>query len=257
MTPIPIDRPVRVGVSCGTQMQETAFGHGPTVSLNMRYTIAVARAGGLPVVLVPTEADPTWLVAGIDALVLTGGGDLDPSHYGEEPADEVYGVDPERDRFEFALLAAAEARRIPVLGVCRGMQMVNISRGGNLLQHVEDDALHWQTSPSYHAVHDVDVAADSQLAAMVGTEVLPVNSYHHQAVGRIGSGLRVVATADGLPEACESDDGRVIGVQWHPEHMVEHHPRQLALFHGFVELARRHANSPVIHQHVTRKASHV
>ncbi|MEU9886198.1 gamma-glutamyl-gamma-aminobutyrate hydrolase family protein [Sphaerisporangium sp. NPDC051011] len=234
----PCAPPVRIGVSCGTQVQETSFGPAPTVSLNMRYPHAVARAGGLPLVLPPTQADPAAVVRTLDGLVLTGGGDLDPACYGQEPQAEVYGVNRERDRFELALLAAAEARRIPVLGICRGLQLINISRGGDLLQHVEESLGHWQTGPSHEGAHRVVVTPGSRLAAMVGPEDLLVNSYHHQAINRLGEGLRVVAHAGGLPEACETDDGLVLGVQWHPEQMADDHERQLAIFRAFVDLAR-------------------
>jgi putative glutamine amidotransferase len=239
-------RRARIGVSCGTQVQPTAFGEQPTVSLNMRYVRAVARAGGLPLPLVPSSADPVELVTAVDGLVLTGGGDLDPSCYGEDAVEQVYGVDRERDDFEFALLAAAESRRIPVLAICRGLQLVNVSRAGTLIQHVEDHELHWQTIPSHEGAHMVTVHPGSGLARMVGPEELLVNSYHHQAIGRLGAGLQVVADAGGLPEAFETADGLITGIQWHPEQMFEHHPRQLAMFAGFIRLARNRHDSPDI-----------
>lgn len=233
-------RPPRIGVSCGTQVQMTAFGEQPTISLNMRYVRAVALAGGLPIPLVPSGAEPDALVAALDGLVLTGGGDLDPACYGEEAVEHVYGVDRERDDFEFALLAAAGAQGVPVLAICRGLQLVNVSRAGTLIQHVDDHELHWQMTPSHEGAHTVSIAPDSALAAMVGPEDLLVNSYHHQAIGTLGAGLRVVAEAGGLPEAFESTDGLVTGIQWHPEQMVKHHPRQLALFQAFVRVAQQH-----------------
>jgi putative glutamine amidotransferase len=232
-------RPVRIGVTCGTQLQTTPFGEQPTVSLNMRYVRAVARAGGLPLPLVPSGADPVELIAALDGLVLTGGGDLDPAIYGEEAVDQVYGVDRERDDFEFALLAAAEAQGVPVLAICRGLQLVNVSRAGTLIQHVDDHELHWQTTPSHEGAHTVAIDPASALAAMVGPEDLLVNSYHHQAIDTLGDGLRVVADAGGLPEAFETADGLITGIQWHPEQMVEHHPRQFALFEAFVRFAQQ------------------
>lgn len=230
-----------IGVTCGTQVQDTAFGQQTTVSLNMRYLRAVALAGGLPVPIAPAAASATDMVEALDGLVLPGGGDLDPACYGEPPQEEVYGVDPERDELEFSLLTAAEARGIPILGICRGMQLVNVSRGGTLIQHVDDSELHWQLGPAHEGAHTVEVHAGSRLAGFVGSEELTVNSYHHQAIGRLGDGLEVVAHADGLAEAFETADGLVLAVQWHPEQMFEHHPRQLALFEGFVALARSRA----------------
>lgn len=227
----------RIGVTCGTQTQMTAFGQQPTVALNMRYVLAVASAGGIPVPVPPSGADVHALVEGLDGLVLTGGGDLDPACYGEEAVEQVYGVDPERDRLEFAALIAAEGQGIPVLAICRGLQLVNVSRGGSLIQHVDDAALHWQTTPAHEGAHTVSVHKGSRLAAFVGPEELLVNSYHHQAIGRLGDGLVVVADAGGLIEAFETEDGLVLGVQWHPEQMFEHHPRQMTLFERFVQLA--------------------
>jgi putative glutamine amidotransferase len=238
--------PARIGVTCGTQVQATAFGEQPTVSLNMCYLRAVARAGGLPMPLVPSGADPTELVAALDGLVLTGGGDLDPDSYGEEAAHQVYGVDRERDDFEFALLCAAEAQNLPILAICRGLQLVNVSRGGTLIQHVDDHELHWQTSPPHEGAHTVSIDPGSGLAGRVGADDLVVNSYHHQAIGRLGAGLAVVAETEGLVEAFETPDGLITAVQWHPEQMFEHHPRQLALFTTFARHAtqQRHSSPP-------------
>jgi putative glutamine amidotransferase len=238
-------RSPRIGISSGTHMQATAFGDQPTASLNMRYVRAVAHAGGIPLPLLPSGADPAELVATVDGIVLTGGGDLDPASYGEEAVEQVYGVDRERDIFEFRLLAEAEAQQVPVLAICRGMQLVNVSRQGTLIQHVDDD-IHWQTAPAHEGEHTVQISAGSGLAGMVDAGRLHVNSYHHQAIGRLGNGLRVVAEADGLPEAFETPDRLITGVQWHPEQMFEKHPRQLALFTAFVLLAGergRHAPS--------------
>jgi len=253
-----LDRvPARIGVTCGTQVQKTAFGEQPTALLNMRYVHAVARAGGLPLPLVASGADPEELVATLDGLVLTGGGDLDPACYGEEAVEQVYGVDRERDDFEFALLAAAEARGVPVLAICRGLQLVNVSRAGTLIQHVDDPEVHWQTAPSHEGAHTVTIQSDSALAGMVGPDELLVNSYHHQAIGRLGSGLRVVADSGGLPEAFETTDGLVIGIQWHPEQMIEHHPRQLALFEAFIRAAHQCDRQSPTFDPTSRSNSHV
>lgn len=233
--------PPLIGVTCGTQVQETVFGNQPTIALNLRYMRAVARAGGLPVPIAAAGASAIDLVEALDGLVLTGGGDLNPACYGEIPHEEVYGVDPERDELEFSLLAAAESRGIPVLGICRGMQLVNVSRRGTLIQHVDDSERHWQQAPAHEGAHTVEVHAGSRLAEFLGADQLTVNSYHHQAIGRLGDGLEVVAHADGLAEAFEAADGLVLAVQWHPEQMFEHDPRQLALFEGFMALVRSRA----------------
>ncbi len=236
--------PPRIGITCGTQVQDTPFGRQPTVSLNMRYVLAVTRAGGLPIPIPPSGADVATLLASLDGLILSGGGDLDPACYGENADEHVYGVDPERDRLEFAALEAAEEADVPVLAICRGLQLVNVSRGGTLIQHVEDSALHWQTGPAHEGAHTVAVRAGSRLASFVGPEELEVNSSHHQAIGRLGDGLSVAADAGGLIEAFETTDGSVLGIQWHPEQMIEHHPRQLALFEHFIQLAGASAATP-------------
>jgi putative glutamine amidotransferase len=249
--------PPLIGVTGGTQLQETAFGFQQTNALNMKYLRAVARAGGLPVLLAPTGTPAADLVARLDGLLIPGGGDLDPARYGETPQAEVYGVDPERDDNEFSLLEAAEARGIPILGLCRGLQLINVSRGGTLIQHVDESHLHWQTGPSHEGAHQVTIVADSLLAQLVGPEELLVNSYHHQAIGRLGEGLRIVAHADGLAEAFETADGLIVGVQWHPEQMIEHHPRQLALFENFVKFTRARARDLTMPAPHAWSANHV
>ncbi|WP_445259249.1 gamma-glutamyl-gamma-aminobutyrate hydrolase family protein [Nocardioides aurantiacus] len=249
-------RSPRIGVSCGNQEQPTAFGSQRTVSLNLRYLQAVAMAGGLPLPLPPSEADPAHLVATVSGIVLTGGGDLDPALYDETAVKQVYGVDGARDAFELSLLEEAEAQRVPVLAICRGMQLVNVSRRGTLIQHV-DDEVHWQTADSHEGAHIVRIDPASGLADMVGDGDLLVNSYHHQAIGRLGEGLRVVADANGLPEALETADRLITAVQWHPEQMFEHHPRHLELFVAFVRLATQRAASSPSSNFPPRREAHV
>lgn len=211
---------------------------GPTSSLGRAYVDAVATAGGIPfVVPILDPRDAPDVLSRLDGLVLSGGGDVDPARYGAEPHASVYGVNPDRDAWELALIGAAT---LPVLAICRGMQLVNVAAGGTLVQHVPDvTALpHRLIDRSEELVHDVDVVAGSRLAAVTGAVSLGVNSLHHQAVDRVGVGLRVVARApDGVVEALEPDDGRaLLAVQWHPEWLVAR-PLQLALFRWLVEAA--------------------
>lgn len=248
--------PPRIGISCGTQEQPTAFGHQRTVSLNLRYAQAVGSAGGLPLTFPFSGVDPARLVASVSGIVLTGGGDLDPALYGESGIEQVYGVDGARDAFELSLLEEAEAQRVPVLAICRGMQLVNVSRRGTLIQHLDDDA-HWQTADSHEGTHVVRIDPGSSLADMLGEGDLLVNSYHHQAIGRLGEGLRVVADADGLPEALETADRLITAVQWHPEQMFEHHPRHRELFVSFVRQAARRDASSVDSEFLLRRDPHV
>lgn len=186
------------------------------------YTEAVTGAGALPCALpVLGPADAEEVLSGLDGLVLSGGGDVAPSLYGEAPAPEVYGVDASRDAWELALVAAARAARLPVLGICRGLQVVNVATGGTLIQHLPTftDEPHREYERDREAVHPVEVGPASLLATVTGQPSFGVNSLHHQAVATVGGGLRAVAWApDGVVEAVESsDDDNLLAVQWHPE----------------------------------------
>ena len=205
--------------------------------LGLPYLRAIEAGGGLPVVLAPDDpALAELLLDRLDGLCLAGGPDLDPLTYGHAERHERLGpTDPAVDAAELALARAADERRMPVLGVCRGAQALNVARGGTLRQHVDD---HRQTTSATEAHHAVTVAPGSFLAAICGDGTLDVNSFHHQAAERLGAGLRAVATApDGTIEAIE-DPARPfwLGVQWHAEGMVER-PEQLALFAGLVAAA--------------------
>jgi putative glutamine amidotransferase len=170
-----------------------------------------------------------------DALVLHGGGDVDPRRYGEQPAaNELYGIVEEHDEVELAVVRAALAIDMPILAICRGMQIVNVALGGSLVQHIGTDD-HW------FALHPVDVVAGSRLAKALGTErPTACHSVHHQAIDRLGRGLTLVGqAADGMPEAMEVDDARwAVCVQWHPEDTAATDPQQQALFDELVRQAQ-------------------
>jgi putative glutamine amidotransferase len=205
--------------------------------LGTPYLRAVEAAGGLPVVLAPDDPDVAEaLLDRLDALVLAGGPDLDPLTYGVAERHARLGpTDRAVDAAELALAVAADRRGMPVLGICRGAQALNVARGGTLHQHVED---HRQTAPATEPAHRVAIAPGSLLAALTDTHSLAVNSFHHQAADRLGRGLRAVATApDGTVEALEDPDRPfLLGVQWHAEGMVER-PDQIALFTALVAAA--------------------
>jgi putative glutamine amidotransferase len=184
------------------------------------YVQALDRAGGRPVLIPPSDHGIEETLDAVDGLLFSGGSDLDPDLYEQEAHDQTVGVVPERDRAELALLEAALARDLPVLAVCRGSQVLNIARGGDLVQHLPDvvgDDKHKHT-PGTFADHDVTLQAGTQLAALLGDHA-PVKSHHHQGFGRIGEGLRVAAHAeDGTIEAVEDPSHRfTFGVLWHPE----------------------------------------
>ncbi len=183
------------------------------------YPRSVALAGGLPVELT-RDADPQEMVGHLAGLVLTGGADLDPSHYDAEPEPGLGPVEPDRDVWEMALLAAARDRDIPVLAICRGFQLLNVVFGGTLRQHVELDegAGHpqWDVD-GREATHRVHVV-DGTIAAKLYDGDIAVNSLHHQVIDEVGEGLIVSAKAtDGVVEGLETIDGRIVAVQWHPE----------------------------------------
>ena len=191
------------------------------------YIDAVQRAGGAAVLL---PADPAWvedpdeLLDRIDGLMLAGGADIDPSTYGEERHPATVATVPERDAFELALTRRALERDLPFLGICRGMQLMNIAAGGTLIQHLPDShghEEHRRVSGSFDgADHDVRLQPGSLAARAAGEELHATKSHHHQGVGAVGDGLVVTgwATVDDLPEAIEQPDRRfALGVQWHPE----------------------------------------
>lgn len=212
-------------------------------ALERAYVDAVIRAGGVPLVLPACDPSEVEAVAGcLDGLLLSGGGDVDPARYGAMISPEVKGVEPERDAWELALVAYALKVGLPVLGTCRGAQILNVAMGGTLVVHLPDVTSneHCQRDRWGEEVHDVAVQKASTLRAVVGLEVIGVNSLHHQAVDQVGTGLRAVGWADdGVVEAVEGiGTTPVLGVQWHPELLPGHegHP---ALFAWLVEMASR------------------
>jgi putative glutamine amidotransferase len=213
------------------------------MALGIVYARAVEAAGGLPVVLPPLETGAIGpLVDRLAGLCLSGGPDLDPAAYEAEPDPNLGTVEPALDEFEFAVARRADELGIPILGICRGCQALNVARGGTLHQHLPDvtdgSLTHRQTESGRQPTHTVRIEPDSRLAAIVGTEELDVNSFHHQAVDRLGRGLRAVAWApDGVIEGIEDASSPLyLGVQWHVETLV-HFERHAALFAALVEAA--------------------
>jgi putative glutamine amidotransferase len=197
----------------------------PTTLLPLSYSRAIHGAGGMVAMLPPdrrASEDPAELLDRIDALVLGGGADIDPDSQAVERHPETVGTNPDRDRFEIALALATLERGMPLLGVCRGMQILNVACGGSLDQHIPDRLGHeiHRPVPGSWAEHDVRLKPGSLAARAAGTDRLTVKSHHHQGVDRIANGLRASAwaTDDESVEAVESPDGNfVLGVLWHPE----------------------------------------
>lgn len=231
-----MSRPL-IAVSAGMEELPTAFGERDCTKLNAEYTNAIYAAGGQPAIMPVTMPAPVDLLARVDGLLLTGGGDLDPELYGEPPAESVYGIRKDRDAFETALYEDAVARRLPILALCRGMQLINVLRGGTLVQEILSEPNHWQQNPSGEGSHEIGISPDSVLADVLGSTTAAVNSYHHQGIKDVGKGLRVTATCGDVIEGMEADDADIVAVQWHPEHMAPTSRQQSALFESLVKRA--------------------
>ena len=221
-----------------TYVEEASWSHwqAPAALIPFAYVRAVERAGGRALLVPPDDDGVEETLDALDGLILSGGNDVDPTSYGAEPHAETGGVRPERDRAELALLEGALARDMPVLAVCRGSQLLNVARGGDLVQHLPEvvgDEKHRET-PGVFSAHGVRVDPESRLGTLVGGRA-PVQSHHHQGFGRVGADLREAAWADdGTLEAVEDPSKRfALGVLWHPEEGED-----AALFEALVTEAR-------------------
>ena len=238
-----------VGLSTSEMREPERIRHDPhsepagrELALGMTYPDAIRRAGAVPVVIPPMDPDALEpLLDGLCGLCLSGGPDLDPGAYGAEPHPALGPTEPPLDTFEIGLVRAAQARDMPVLAICRGLQVLNVARGGTLIQDLPSerpsDIDHRQAQAGSRATHGVTLE-DGRLAGCLGLRELRVNSFHHQAVDRLGEGLRAVGWApDGVVEAIEATDRTfTVGVQWHAESMI-HAPEQARLFAAFAAVA--------------------
>jgi putative glutamine amidotransferase len=208
-----------IGISTYREQARWGAWDVPAVLLPASYADAVFAAGGEPVLL-PTGSGTAEIVARLDGLVMAGGADVDPAHYGSTPGAHTVGLRPDRDAAELAVLQAALARDLPLLAICRGMQLLNVTLGGTLVQHLPDvpgTGCH-QQAPGVYAQRQVRTEPDSRLDRLLGPTA-PVDCHHHQALDRIAPGLTASAWAeDGVVEAVEAAGRRFcLGVQWHPE----------------------------------------
>jgi putative glutamine amidotransferase len=251
-----LDNSPRIGVTAALREETESIAQIPLgrfVRADLDYVKGVSEAGGVPVVLPPSlnlraaEA----LLDGLDGLLLSGGPDLDPGYYGEEPIHELGTTIPEWDALEMALLRLALERGMPIFGICRGMQILNVALGGTLYQDVPSqlgaDVLnHWQVTPKCQITHEVEVQDDSYLEKITDRQTVEVNSYHHQGIKVLADVLKVAARcADGVIEAIESrdiSDRWMVGVQWHPEGMRDIEAGHRNLFEAHVCAAERHAS---------------
>lgn len=213
------------------------------------YSVAVRAAGGLPMmVAVSDPSSAQAYAASHDALVLSGGGDVDPAYYGQAPHPELGRVDARRDEFEIALYRAFRELGKPVLGICRGLQVINVAQGGTLHQHIPALPGSWQHSQRDMRgvpIHTVELTPGGTLARYFGETEIRTNTYHHQGIDRLGEGLKVSARAgDGLIEAIENDGGSfVLAVQWHPEMAFTVFPEHRAPFDILISTVRSAVNA--------------
>ena len=238
-----------IGLSTSEMREPERIRHDPRsepagreLALGLTYPDAIRRAGAIPVVIPPMDEDAIEpLLDGLWGLCLSGGPDLNPSCYGAEPHPALGPTEPHLDVFEIALVRAAEARDMPVLAICRGLQVLNVSRGGTLIQDLPSlrpSAIeHRQALSGSTPTHDVTLE-DSLTADCLGVRGARVNSFHHQAVDRLGDGLRPVGWApDGVLEALEATDRNfTVAVQWHAESMIRG-PEQGRLLKAFAEVS--------------------
>ncbi|MGD1995808.1 MAG: gamma-glutamyl-gamma-aminobutyrate hydrolase family protein [Anaerolineae bacterium] len=242
-----MSRPPLIGITARSE-SPSGSPEKPLYAVAQTYVQAVRRVGGLSLILSPVvdEEEAGLLLSRLDGLILSGGGDVAPARYGEEEDPAVQGVDPQRDRSELALTRRALGTGLPVLAICRGVQVLNVVLGGTLYQDISTQLPHSlphlpaDGEPRGAAAHPVRLAADSRLRAILGTEEVRVNSSHHQAAKDVGEGLVVTARApDGVIEGLEYPPHPFcIGVQWHPESASGCQTEMSELFAAFVEAAR-------------------
>ena len=225
--------------------------HPPYAEMYMigrKYVDAIETAGGIPLMVPHNLGGDSLRVLfdRLDGLLLSGGGDIDPAIYGEEPHPDVDGISADRDRMELALARWAVDQHKPLLAICRGVQVLNVALGGTLVQDIPSqvaDALPHRfdekTTPRGYLAHSVSIEPDSLLRAVIHSTAASVNSWHHQSLKQVADPLRVVAESpDGIIEAVEVPGQRfVLGVQWHPEWLFETQPEMLRLFTALIEAA--------------------
>ena len=238
--------PPVIGLTTYRQQARSGVWDVPASFLPAVYLEGVTRTGGIAVLLPPQPVDGAiaeQVIGRLDGLILTGGKDVDPAAYGQQPHPATEEPANERDEWEFALLRAALDRRVPVLGICRGPQVINVALGGTLHQHLPDVLGHsgHRVADATFASHTAQIAAGSRLNRLLG-ESIQTRCYHHQAIDQLGTGLVASARCDGIVEGIESaGTDFVVGVQWHPEENLD----DLRLFAALVEAARIYATGKV------------
>jgi putative glutamine amidotransferase len=229
----------------------TLFDHKPKKvhsSVSYNYIKSVQMAGGLPILIPITndKEDINEYIDNIDGIIFTGGEDIDPLFYGAEPFRSINYTSPERDEYEKELYLKALDYDIPILGICRGLQLINVASGGTLYQDINQELInshgHCPTdNPVHHLYHSINIKEDSLLYKIFSNQKIKVNSFHHQAIKTLGRDFKISAYAnDNVVEAIERIDKRfVVGIQWHAEDLTSYYPEFIKLFEALVEEASR------------------
>ncbi|MEW6663144.1 MAG: gamma-glutamyl-gamma-aminobutyrate hydrolase family protein [Bacillota bacterium] len=234
--------PPVIGITCGHDLESNRY------FVAIAYVNALVAAGACPVLLPAMDTRLISRINFLQGVVFSGGNDVDPIHFGEEPIPGNGEISPDRDVFELALARLCLRENIPLLAICRGMQVLNIAAGGDIYQDIHTQVAkvlkHMQQSPRWHASHGVEVKEASHVHKAYAGKLTRTNSFHHQAVRQVAPGFQVTATSpDGLVEAIEfSEHPFVVGVQWHPEAMWRRHPEHIGLFKALVRAAERSRN---------------
>lgn len=244
-----------IGITAGLISEEQDYGIVTRHRVSADYSEAVLAAGGLPIILPPQDGTVDTILELVDGLIFSGGADIDPARYGEsEVHPATYDISDERDRFEIDLMNGAVARDLPVLCICRGIQVLNVALGGSLVQHIDDQVerplVHRQHEAGVlgnESSHDVQFVEGSLSAQVFESGSVPVNSLHHQSVAEPAESVRVEGvSSDGVIEAISVPGCRfVLGVQWHPELLFKTMPGQLRPFEALVLAARAQVAEPV------------
>ncbi|MGL4662299.1 MAG: gamma-glutamyl-gamma-aminobutyrate hydrolase family protein [Culicoidibacterales bacterium] len=236
-----------IGISSGFELDQNYLFKGyPRLMLNRDYPRSIEQAGGIPIVLPLTESYEVALeqVRAVDALLLSGGQDVNPLIYGQEPHEKLANISPERDTFETLLLQAAVELKKPIMGICRGSQIMNVYFGGTLLQDnsFKEGAYikHAQSANPQLPIHHVNVDTDSFLGKAVGETEFLINSFHHQSIDQVAPGFKAIAVSkDGIIEGIEStSDHFMFAVQWHPEMMSRENKAAQHIFKAYVEYVK-------------------
>ncbi|NMA96001.1 MAG: gamma-glutamyl-gamma-aminobutyrate hydrolase family protein [Clostridiales bacterium] len=228
-----------IGITCDYDYESK------TSKLHENYFKAISKFDGLPILLPGNNIEDIEIILSIvDGILLTGGADIDPFYYDENPHIALGNINPYRDEFEIELAKQTIDRNIPILGICRGAQVMNVAMGGSLYQDIEacfkDSAIaHRQKAPTDHGTHTVQVDPGSLLYKIVENEKISVNSFHHQAVKRVAPGFKAIGHApDNVVEAITNEDHAfALGLQWHPERMIDSEKHSKYIFNAFIDAA--------------------